>query len=172
MTDARASRGGPLAIAAAGAAAIVVDALVFRAMHPPAAAAGGALFAAGLASAAALAAVLAALDSRLRAVAPARLATAALGAVLVLFLRGGLFASLVDVFHAGTGTAHAVAAIGTAAALVAGALWLREPAADEGVRWDRFCAAAIACAVLLRLLYLGVPELIFEEAYYWNYAQH
>jgi dolichol-phosphate mannosyltransferase len=22
------------------------------------------------------------------------------------------------------------------------------------------------------LLYLGAPELLFEEAYYWNYAQH
>ncbi|HTQ78266.1 MAG TPA: glycosyltransferase family 39 protein [Burkholderiales bacterium] len=39
-------------------------------------------------------------------------------------------------------------------------------------RWDRFCVAAVACAVLLRLVYLGAPELLFEEAYYWNYAQH
>ncbi|HLX82174.1 MAG TPA: glycosyltransferase family 39 protein, partial [Burkholderiales bacterium] len=37
---------------------------------------------------------------------------------------------------------------------------------------DRFCAAVVVCAVLLRLLYLGVPELLFEEAYYWNYAMH
>jgi dolichol-phosphate mannosyltransferase len=39
-------------------------------------------------------------------------------------------------------------------------------------RWQRFCLAVAAVSVLLRLLYLGVPELLFEEAYYWNYAQH
>ena len=38
--------------------------------------------------------------------------------------------------------------------------------------WDRFCMAVVASAVLLRLFYLGVPELLFEEAYYWNYAMH
>lgn len=38
--------------------------------------------------------------------------------------------------------------------------------------WDRFCVTVVVCAVLLRLLYLGVPELLFEEAYYWNYAMH
>lgn len=32
--------------------------------------------------------------------------------------------------------------------------------------------AAVAYLVLLRLVYLGLPELIFEEAYYWDYAQH
>lgn len=31
---------------------------------------------------------------------------------------------------------------------------------------------AVGFIVLLRLCYLGLPELIFEEAYYWNYAQH
>jgi dolichol-phosphate mannosyltransferase len=41
-----------------------------------------------------------------------------------------------------------------------------------GARWDRFCVAVAACAVVLRLAYLGAPELLFEEAYYWNYAQH
>jgi dolichol-phosphate mannosyltransferase len=45
-------------------------------------------------------------------------------------------------------------------------------AATEEIRWRRFCLAAAACAVLLKLLYLGVPELLFEEAYYWNYAKH
>lgn len=30
----------------------------------------------------------------------------------------------------------------------------------------------ICYTVLLRLLYIGGPELIQEEAYYWNYAQH
>ena len=43
-------------------------------------------------------------------------------------------------------------------------------AAEAG--WQRFCLAIAAVSVVLRLLYLGVPELLFEEAYYWNYAQH
>lgn len=43
-------------------------------------------------------------------------------------------------------------------------------AAEAG--WQRFCLGVAACSILLRLVYLGVPELLFEEAYYWNYAQH
>ena len=46
--------------------------------------------------------------------------------------------------------------------------------ADAAVEagWQRFCLGVAAVSILLRLLYLGVPELLFEEAYYWNYAQH
>ena len=36
----------------------------------------------------------------------------------------------------------------------------------------RLCLLAVAYLVALRLSYLGIPELIFEEAYYWDYAQH
>lgn len=31
---------------------------------------------------------------------------------------------------------------------------------------------AVAALILLRLVYLGLPELLEQEAYYWNYAQH
>lgn len=34
------------------------------------------------------------------------------------------------------------------------------------------CLWACGYLVLLRLSFLGLPELIFEEAYYWDYAQH
>ncbi|HTP61129.1 MAG TPA: glycosyltransferase family 39 protein [Burkholderiales bacterium] len=46
--------------------------------------------------------------------------------------------------------------------------------ADTGAEagWQRICLGVAAVSILLRLLYLGVPELLFEEAYYWNYAQH
>ncbi|MCG6929848.1 MAG: glycosyltransferase family 39 protein, partial [Desulfofustis sp.] len=32
--------------------------------------------------------------------------------------------------------------------------------------------STVAALVLLRLVYLGLPELMEQEAYYWNYAQH
>ncbi len=172
MTE-RALRGGAPALAAIGAAAVAADVLVFRAMHPSAERYGGAHLA-GFLAAFAVAIVLAALLRR--RVAPhavPRWGTLVLVALLIAFLRGGLLASLLDVFHASLGAAQAIASIASVAALLAA---LRRPGGDRdaapAVRWDAFCIAAIACAVLLRLFYLGVPELIFEEAYYWNYAQH
>jgi len=33
-------------------------------------------------------------------------------------------------------------------------------------------AGSVAALILLRLLYLGLPELMEQEAYYWNYAMH
>ena len=35
-----------------------------------------------------------------------------------------------------------------------------------------FCLGVIVYALVLRLAYLGLPALLEEEAYYWNYAQH
>ena len=40
------------------------------------------------------------------------------------------------------------------------------------VRWRVASVGIVAFAVLLRLIYLGTAELIPDEAYYWNYAQH
>ena len=61
-------------------------------------------------------------------------------------------------------------------ALYGGYVWFVDPqrahSGSAESRWDRFCLAVIIYAVLLRLVYLGVPELLFEEAYYWNYAKH
>ncbi len=38
--------------------------------------------------------------------------------------------------------------------------------------WGRWTLAFILYAVALRVVYLGLPELLHEEAYYWNYAMH
>ena len=35
-----------------------------------------------------------------------------------------------------------------------------------------FIISGVAIVTLLKLLYLGLPELMEQEAYYWNYAQH
>ena len=39
-------------------------------------------------------------------------------------------------------------------------------------RWRRLAITLIAIAVIVRLLCVGTVELLPEEAYYWNYAQH
>lgn len=113
---------------------------------------------------------------RLGALKPARLPAIAAIALLVLFLHGGLLASLVQILAVPATIARLIAAVFSLLAFYAGYLWFADPRRAESgsaeTRWDRFCLAAVIYAVLLRLLYLGVPELLFEEAYYWNYARH
>jgi dolichol-phosphate mannosyltransferase len=41
-----------------------------------------------------------------------------------------------------------------------------------GMRWRMIAMAVVAYAFVLRLVYLGQPELMPEEAYYWNYSAH
>jgi len=38
--------------------------------------------------------------------------------------------------------------------------------------WPRLTTALLIYAVVLRMVYLGLPELLHEEAYYWNYSRH
>jgi dolichol-phosphate mannosyltransferase len=40
------------------------------------------------------------------------------------------------------------------------------------IRWSIAVVGIVGYTLLLRLMYLGLPDLIPEEAYYWNYAQH
>ena len=39
-------------------------------------------------------------------------------------------------------------------------------------RWRRLAITLIVIAIMVRLLCVGTVELLPEEAYYWNYAQH
>ena len=41
-----------------------------------------------------------------------------------------------------------------------------------GLRWRLAVVGLFAYLLVLRLAYLGLPTLLVEEAYYWNYAQH
>ena len=43
---------------------------------------------------------------------------------------------------------------------------------DLPVKWRILTIGIVGYVLLLRLVYLGLPELLQEEAYYWNYAQH
>jgi dolichol-phosphate mannosyltransferase len=44
--------------------------------------------------------------------------------------------------------------------------------ADPATAWRTAAIGIVALAVLLRFVYVGGVELMPEEAYYWNYAQH
>jgi len=161
---------------ATGVLAIGLDVVVFRALYARADSLAAAHIAGFFAATAAGCLLLALFDRGMRALTPARCLTIAAIALLVLFLRGGLLASLVQIIAVPAAIAHFIAAIFSLTAFYGGYLWFAGPQRAEGVSaepgWDRFCLAVILYAVLLRLLYLGVPDLLFEEAYYWNYAMH
>ncbi len=95
--------------------------------------------------------------------------------LMALFLRGGVLAILSQ----GLGMpemASLIAAI-VAAALVnylgfAFFVFPNREQQDLKIRWSIAVVGIVGYTLLLRLVYLGLPDLIPEEAYYWNYAQH
>ena len=95
--------------------------------------------------------------------------------LLVLMLRGGL---LGDLLRLGCPLYPAML-VTIPASIAATALGLMcfvcngnggRPSAD--VRGRLFCLGGILFSLTLRFLYLGLPALLEEEAYYWNYAHH
>ena len=96
-----------------------------------------------------------------------RAATFILLTLLTLFLHGGLLASLLQIL-----SLPAFSAILISSTLSIFALFSANYLAQQKISGDALCLAAVGYIVLLKLVYLGVPELLFEEAYYWNYAQH
>ncbi|MGW8185732.1 MAG: glycosyltransferase family 39 protein [Desulfobacterales bacterium] len=102
--------------------------------------------------------------------------TCAIVGMLTLFLRGGLLATLVTVVGSSPRAAIFFTAVLSAAVFLTG-LRLQIPSQrvpdtepDDGER--RLTIAFIVYLVLLRLCYGGPFEILFEEGYYWNYAQH
>ncbi|MDO8348490.1 MAG: glycosyltransferase family 39 protein [Rugosibacter sp.] len=95
--------------------------------------------------------------------------------LLTLFLRGGMLASLMHIGALSATTAQIISALLSAALFHAASVFFiysRRIGLPAEVRWNHFVPGVIAYSILLRLAYLGVPELLFEEAYYWNYAKH
>ncbi len=94
---------------------------------------------------------------------------------LAVFLRGGVLAWMERLPGCPLILAAAVAAAAAgltlwAATSVAWSAWRTR---NEGVPlWRQPIPALLVYAVLLRLVFLGLPELIHEEAYYWNYSRH
>ena len=159
-----------------GLTAVGVDSVVFQLFHTNANSLGLAHFAGFFAALVVALALLAVFDSRLRALPFKQWGMLGVLALLILFLRGGLLGSLTQIVGAGDTAAAVITALFSALVMYAGYRWLVDARGMQGktvaVRGDIFCLAAVGYAVVLRLFYLGVPELLFEEAYYWNYAQH
>jgi len=96
-------------------------------------------------------------------------------ALASLFLRGGVLATLNEAWGwpplaAVMGGIFAAAVVN----YVGNAFFIFPPDGKrhEDLRWRAISVIFLIYAVVLRLSYMGVMELIPEEAYYWNYAQH
>ncbi len=97
-------------------------------------------------------------------------------AVLALFLRSGVLALLVNSWHWPVSLAL-IAAIATAALVnYLGSAFVVFPSdahvLKPEMRWRVLAVLIIAYTIALRLVFMGLPELMMEEAYYWNYGQH
>ncbi|MHC4224011.1 MAG: glycosyltransferase family 39 protein, partial [Planctomycetota bacterium] len=96
--------------------------------------------------------------------------------LLALTLRGGVFSLCLGALGMPGGVAIPVAAACGAAINYLGSLFFIFPspsvATRKAIRWRVAALALVGYAVLLRLIYLALIDLMPEEAYYWNYAQH
>ena len=96
--------------------------------------------------------------------------------LLILFLRGGILATLIQFLNF---SPQSVLLISIAASSILNQIGHTYPIFSPGtiyfnskVKWYYFSIGIVIYAVLLRFFYLGPTELFFEEAYYWNYAKH
>jgi dolichol-phosphate mannosyltransferase len=91
-----------------------------------------------------------------------------------LFLRGGVLAAFAESFHWPPQLAILPAVGATGMVNFLGSFFWISPAREttRKRRWELAALAVVAYTILLRSFYAGSLELIPEEAYYWNYAQH
>ncbi len=95
---------------------------------------------------------------------------------LALFFRGILFVHLLETSHwqlhaailAAAFAGHLLQLFGVITIVFAPGSWIT-PSADH---WRRLAIAVVTYTVALKLAAMGPVNLIPEEAYYWNYAQH
>jgi dolichol-phosphate mannosyltransferase len=96
--------------------------------------------------------------------------------LFALLMRGGILALLVFGWHMPPMLAIFPAVAVTAAIGYLGAAFYVFPVKQNppsiDVRWRVASLGIVAFIILLRLIYLGQAQLIPDEAYYWNYAQH
>ncbi len=97
-------------------------------------------------------------------------------ALLVVLLRGGVI-GLLSRSPDGAGQAAAVAAVlfGALAGYLGNMVFIftrEEARINSELKWRYLGLAVVSCLFLFRLIYAGLPELLEEEAYYWNYARH
>lgn len=96
--------------------------------------------------------------------------------VLALLLRGGVLALLVYVWQVPPVLAIFPAILVTAAINYLGSAFYVFPSEKDlpspEIRWRMAAIGIVLFALLLRLVYFGLAQLIPDEAYYWQYAQH
>ncbi len=95
--------------------------------------------------------------------------------LMALLLRGGVLAMLMQ--RAGRPAPQALIPAILIAALInyvgsAFFVFRSSHGLPHGLSWRLAAIGLVGYTVLLRLVYLGLPDLLPEEAYYWNYAQH
>jgi dolichol-phosphate mannosyltransferase len=97
-------------------------------------------------------------------------------ALLSMFLHGGVLATFTEVAGWPPQAAILPAIAVASAATYAGCAFFVFSWAKKGIlenlRWEVISLGVIGSAFLLRLFYLGITDLLPQEAYYWNYAQH
>ena len=95
-------------------------------------------------------------------------------ALMAMFSRGGVLATFAGLLGAQLAIFPAIAAsavinyVGCAFFVFS----LDEKGPYRDLRWTVLAWAVIGYTFLLRLFYMGATELLPQEAYYWNYAQH
>jgi dolichol-phosphate mannosyltransferase len=106
---------------------------------------------------------------------PLRAGWFALAVLLTIFLRAGVLAWMQRISGNPVVVTAAVVAV-TAGMSLRAAIAFRPDLKGLGrgqvSSWRYPVMALLTYAVLLRLTYMGLPELIHEEAYYWNYSRH
>lgn len=97
-------------------------------------------------------------------------------AILTLLLRSAVVMLLVDNWHWQPQTAILAVILMAAVVFQVSAvffIYLRSDANESpAVRWPVITISVIAYVFLLKLVFMACINLIPEEAYYWNYAQH
>ncbi|MCB1949983.1 MAG: glycosyltransferase family 39 protein [Burkholderiales bacterium] len=95
---------------------------------------------------------------------------------LALLLRGGVLALFVYTLYVPPSLAIFPAIAVTALINYLGSAFYVFPNVlhlpSQNMRWRVAAIGVVAFCILLRLIYLGLAQLIPDEAYYWQYAQH
>lgn len=92
------------------------------------------------------------------------LAASLQGAILAHLLRSELLPEVLSFVPA--------ALIGVLILFLVSAVWVFPLPYSNVSKTEMVLSVFIAAMVTLRLFYLGLPELMEQEAYYWNYSQH
>jgi len=96
--------------------------------------------------------------------------------LLALFFRGGVLANAVNIWDLPPELAILLGIAAAAIINFLGSAFFVFPSLNtrlsRSVRWRVAAVGIVAYVVGLRLLFMGTVDLLPEEAYYWNYAQH